>query len=111
MINFFVKTELWEKHNRKLFAFLFVALVVLGIVYLYFMNLAVLKTVERNANLVGLTDIKRVIQDLEGIYIAKIDKLNIDHAKLIGFIESEPSLYIYREKSVAQGNSYGSEIR
>jgi hypothetical protein len=107
----FLKIELWKRYCKQIFLALFLLVFVLGLLYVYFMNLAVLKTAERNTNLDKLTKIKRQFQNLEAIYINKMEELNISYAKSLGFVEAEPTDYIYREKSVAQVNNYGQNYR
>jgi len=106
----FLKIELWKRYCKQLFLLLFFAIFVLSLSYIYFMNLAVLKTAERNINLMELSEVKSELQALEENYIAKLDKLDISHAKTMGFIEAEPTGYIYRDKIVVQGG-YDSRVR
>lgn len=111
MIKLFLKKELWKQHCRKVFLFLFVTCCIFSALYLYFMNLTVLKTAEHNINLIKLTEIKEKTQTFESAYITKLEELNINNANLLGFIEAEPSRYVYKEKSVAQGDGYGQSFR
>lgn len=101
MTNVFLKKEIWKKYSQSLTLALFLVVFVMGLFYVYFMNFAVLKTAERNANLKKITEVKRDIQDLESQYIKKMEKLDVAYAKSIGFVESNPAGYIHRQKSVA----------
>lgn len=101
MIQVFLKKQLWKRHGQYLFLVLFLVAFVMGLFYIYFMNFAVLKTAERNLNFKKITVIKREIQVLETQYIKKLDEFDLSYAKSIGFVESEPSGYIYRQKAVA----------
>ncbi|MBU1091980.1 hypothetical protein KKA27_03930 [Patescibacteria group bacterium] len=107
----FLKIELWEKYQKSLFMALFLIALVFGFSYVYFMNLAVLKTAERNDNLDKLSEAKMQFQGLETEYINKLEKLNVSYAKSLGFVEAEPDDYIYKQKTVAQTNGYVRSIR
>jgi len=101
MTGIFFKKEIWKKYSQHLFLAFFLVVFVLGLFYVYFMNFAVLSMAERNSNLKKITEIKRDIQGLETQYIKKLEEFDIAYAKSIGFVESGPVGYIYRQKSVA----------
>lgn len=101
MIKIFLKKQLWKKYSQYFFWSLFAFVLMLGVLYLYFMNFAVLKTAERNINIKKITQVKRGTQGLEAEYIGRLEEFDVDYAKSIGFVESEPVSYIYRQKSVA----------
>lgn len=101
MIQVFLKKQLWKRYCQYLFLALFLIVFTLGLLYIYFMNFAVLKTAERNLNFKKITEIKREIQGLETQYIKKLEEFDVSYARSIGFVESEPVGYIYRQKSVA----------
>jgi len=107
----FLKIELWKKYQKRLFVMLFLIAFVLGSLYVYFMNLAVFKTAERNYNLEKLSEVKMQFQELEIEYINKLEKLNISFAVSQGFIEAEPDNYIYKQKTVAQNSNHAQDFR
>jgi len=111
MLMILIKKESWSRYCKVFFASVFCVIFFLGLMYVYFINLAVIKTAERNKNLTRLSEIKREMQSLEQVYMEKLEQLDTAYAKTLGFIEAEPNKYIYREKVVAQGSGYGQEIR
>lgn len=110
-MNLFLKIELWKRYSKYLFSVLFLVVFIAGLFYVYFMNLAVIKTAERNVSLIKLVEVKRLFQEMETIYINKLEELNISYAESLGLIEAEPNEYIYRQKAVVQGNDYGQNFR
>ncbi|MFH1979402.1 MAG: hypothetical protein ABII97_03405 [Patescibacteria group bacterium] len=111
MINVFLKTELWKIYGKKVFGVLFLFVFIMGMMYMYFINLAVLKTAERKHNLSKLSEIRREFQELEMDYINKLNKLNISYAETLGFVESDPVGYIHTQKALVQGYDYGKDFR
>lgn len=101
-----IKKEVWEKYSKFIFVILFLGVFFLGLFYIYAMNLAVLKTAERNDNLDKLTDIKNEFQSLENIYLDKLEQLNIPYAKSLGFVESEPNDYVRVYRFMAQNSNH-----
>jgi len=106
-----MKIEFWERYCKKLLVSLLLLIFVMGLSYVYFMNLAVLKTAERNSNSKKLSEVKQEFQNLEKVYIDKIGQLNISYAKSLGFVEAEPSGYVYKQQSVARANNYVENLR
>jgi len=107
----FTKTESWRGNSKYFFGGLLLAAFILGLVYVYFMNLTVLKIAESNANVKKLNEIKAESQNLEAIYINKLNELDISYARSLGFVEAEPLSYIYRQRTVVQGDTYGENYR
>ncbi len=101
-MSIFIKQQNWQVYSKYLFGGVFVVIITFGLLYFYFINLAVLKTVERNRNLAKLNKIEGEVQELEMNYISKLEKLNIPYAEILGFVEAEPTSYIYMQKTIAQ---------
>ncbi|PIS13320.1 MAG: hypothetical protein COT67_02300 [Candidatus Tagabacteria bacterium CG09_land_8_20_14_0_10_41_14] len=110
-MNIFIKIETWGKYSKYLFGGLLLSAFILGFLYIYFMNLAVLKTAERNDNLRALTEIKREFQKVEADYITKLNRIDISYARNLGFVEAGPDGYISVSGIAAMGNNYGQELR
>ncbi len=102
IMDIFIKKEQWQIYSKYFFGGFFALVIVLGLLYVYFINIAVLKTAERNKNLVRLNKTEGEVQELEMAYINKLEKLNIPYAEKLGFVEAEPTGYIYIQKSIAQ---------
>ncbi len=94
-----------------MFLMLFLAIFSLAFLYVYFLNLAVLKTANRGTNLNKLAEIKREIQGLETVYMEKVSKLDLAYAWTLGYVEASPDKFIYRPKTVAQASNYGEVLR
>lgn len=107
----FTTTELWQQYSKYFFGGLFLIAFVSGLLYVYFLNLAVFKTAEKNDNWAKLSVIKGQLQNLEIVYISKLDEMDLSYARSLGFVEAEPVSYIYRQRTVAQGYDYGQQFR
>lgn len=107
----FTKIELWSKSRGYLFIALFLAVVILGVLYVCFMNLAVLDMAERNGNIAKISETERITQNLETIYMAAVRELDLSRAETIGLVEAVPSKFVQRQKTVAWGNNYGEVFR
>lgn len=110
-MNKIAKIETWMKYERYLFAALFAFALILAFLYVYFVNVAILKTAERNANLKKLTEVKVGLRELESSYLDTFNQLNLSYAQSLGFTEATPDKFIYRQKSVAQNTDYGKVFR
>ena len=75
---------------------------VVGLSYVYFLNIVVLETAMREENLDKLKQTKRKVQNLEMSYIDKISKLSIPYAESLGFVESEAYDYVYIQRPMAK---------
>ncbi|MDD5032637.1 MAG: hypothetical protein PHC85_00755 [Candidatus Pacebacteria bacterium] len=107
----FTKNEIWKKYCGFMFSGLFFLAVVLSVSYVYFMNLMVIQIADGKKDLSSLNEIKGEIREMETIYMRQIDDLDISRAKDLGFVEAEPSLYAYRQGSVAQANGNVQNFR
>ncbi|MFC1756830.1 hypothetical protein ACFLZC_01565 [Patescibacteria group bacterium] len=101
-----LKKERWEEYSKYLFGVLFSFIFIISSCYIYFMNVEVLESAERNKNVIKLNEVKREVQGMEISYLDKFEKLNVSYAELLGFIEAEPVGYIYVQKSMAQVVDY-----
>lgn len=93
-----------------MFLMLFLTIFTLGVLQAYFLNLAVFKMAERQSNLDKLTGLKRACQESEIAYINLTHELDFSFAQSLGFVESTPDKFVYRQKAVAQEN-YGEVFR
>ena len=94
-----------------MFFLVFSVIFILGLCRVYFMNNAVSKTVEAENIRMKIIETKNGIQNLEISYLDKLNGLDISLAESLGFIPTEVSKYLYKEKRVARGSDYAQKLR
>lgn len=94
-----------------MFFLVFSVIFVLGLSRAYLTNSAISKTAEAEK---FKTEIVRVKNDIQGMEIAYLDRLNgldLFLAESLGFVSADASEYLYKEKKVARGSDYAQNFR
>lgn len=103
----FIDKEIWDRFCKPFFAGAFSLVLIFSLLYVYFINLTVLKTAERTSNLTKLSILQTEFQELESFYIERVGQFNISYAHSAGFVDAEPQIYIQPQKTMVQGLGYG----
>jgi len=91
-----------ERVRGKIFRVLASFVCSLFIVYFYFLNITIGETVARRHNVQKLGDISFEYQQLEEKYFGTINKLDLDYAHSLGFVDYSKSDYATRQTVVVR---------
>lgn len=102
MVNY-IKNET-EKHQVALFYALVCAIILVGILYMYFISAIMAQTINRDANLQSFQSAKREYQELEQNYLVILSKFNLNYAYSLGFVGENSVNFVSRQNQVAQNS-------
>jgi len=94
-----------EKFNNIILVRLFlIAIVLISVLYLYFLNSTIQAIVENKNNNKNIQIISQEYQSLESEYFNLLGKIDADYARQIGFVDQVQKVdYIVRQTAVAYG--------
>ena len=94
-----------EKFNNIILVRLFlIAIVLVSVLYLYFLNSTIRAIVQTKNNDKNIQIISQEYQNLESKYFNILGKIDIDYARQIGFVDQIQKVdYIVRQTAVAYG--------
>ena len=94
-----------EKFNNVILVrFFLIAIVLISVLYLYFLNNTIQAVVESKNNYKNIQIISQEYQNLESKYFNLLGKIDIDYARQMGFVDqSSKADYIVRQAAVAYG--------
>lgn len=97
-----------EKFNIIILVRLFlIAIVLISVFYLYFLNNTIQAVVESKNNYKNIQIISQEYQNLESKYFNLLEKIDIDYARQIGFVDQSQKVdYIVRQTAVAYGRGF-----
>lgn len=87
--------------NARIFKSLLIAIFLIAIVYLYFVNVTVNAAVENKQNLKNLQNINQGYQELENQYFNLVGKFDSDYAQQLGFVDQGKKVdYVVRQSAL-----------
>lgn len=97
-----------SKFNNVILVRLFlIAIVLISVLYLYFLNNTIQAVVESKNNYKNVQMISQEYQSLESEYFNLLGKIDIDYARQIGFVDQSSKVdYIVRQAAVAYGRGF-----
>jgi len=97
-----------EKFNNVILVRLFlIAIVLISVLYIYFLNSTIQAIVETKNNGKNIQIISQEYQSLENEYFNLLGKIDIDYARQIGFVDQSSKVdYIVRQTAVAYGRGF-----
>lgn len=103
-------TKAYKQFNNNyiirhcIFWLLLVLIVANAVFYLFFINLGVSEILLKKEKLVQLKDIKEENQILEGRYLEKFKKIDLDYAYNLGYVDVKSPMFVGKTVVVAKGN-------
>ncbi len=96
------------KFNNVILVRLFlIAIVLISVLYLYFLNTTIRAIVESKNNYKNIQIISQEYQSIENTYFGLLGKIDIDYARQIGFVDQPQKVdYIVRQAAVAYGKGF-----
>ena len=96
------------KFNNIILVRLFlIAIVLISVLYLYFLNNTIQAIVESKNNYKNIQIISQEYQNLENKYFNLLGKIDIDYARQMGFVDQAQKVdYIVRQTAVAYGKGF-----
>ncbi|MEK7575783.1 MAG: hypothetical protein AAB491_01715 [Patescibacteria group bacterium] len=91
-----------EEARRKLFGLLIFSAILMISLYMYFMSVTVIKTVERKENIMIIQGLNSDNQALEESYFSILNKFNKDYAYSLGFVDQKNTDFVFKSGSVAK---------
>jgi len=97
-----------EKFNNIILVRLFlIAIVLISVLYIYFLNSTIQAIVETKNNGKNIQIISQEYQSLENEYFNLLGKIDIDYARQMGFVDQSSKVdYIIRQTAVAYGRGF-----
>jgi len=96
------------KFNNVILIRLFlIAIVLISVLYLYFLNNTIQAVIESKNNYKNIQIISQEYQSLENKYFNLLGKIDIDYARQMGFVDQAQRVdYIVRQTAVAYGKGF-----
>ncbi len=110
MVNY-LKNETLGKHQKEIFIVLILAVLIIGIFYVYCLAGIMAGIVNHNNNLKNLQNMKMGYQELEKNYLSFLSKFDLDYVYSLGFVSENSLSYVTRQIPVAQNTSYENALR
>lgn len=102
-----IKAKLNNITLVRLVRFFLIAIVLISVLYLYFLNNTIRAVVESKNNYKNVQIISQEYQSLESKYFNLLGKIDIDYAHQIGFVDQSQKVdYIVRQAAVAYGRGF-----
>jgi len=93
----------YKEINATLIKLMLVAIFIVCVFYLYFVNITINAIIENRQDLKNFDRFSQEYQKLEVKYISLIKKIDIDYARLLGFIDQDKKTeYLTRQSIFAR---------